>query len=94
MSEQDVQKYGDITVQRAFGMLSSVDETQKSKAAKGQSQGPQRNVLIPKVHDDSFYLRMSLPANDAGPNTPPTVRWERPICVCLIPSCRHTAWQY
>lgn len=35
LSEQDVQKYGDITVQRAFGMLSSVDETQKSKATKG-----------------------------------------------------------
>ncbi|XP_014555580.1 hypothetical protein COCVIDRAFT_101839 [Bipolaris victoriae FI3] len=35
LSEQDVQKYGDMTVHRAFGMLSSVDETQKSKATKG-----------------------------------------------------------
>ncbi|EUC44279.1 hypothetical protein COCMIDRAFT_98561 [Bipolaris oryzae ATCC 44560] len=35
LSDQDVQKYGDMTVQRAFGMLSSVDETQKSKATKG-----------------------------------------------------------
>ncbi|KAG9188848.1 hypothetical protein G6011_07553 [Alternaria panax] len=35
LSEQDVQKYGDMTVHRAFGMLSSVDETQKSKVAKG-----------------------------------------------------------
>ncbi|KAK1918596.1 hypothetical protein P3342_001515 [Pyrenophora teres f. teres] len=35
LSEQDVQKYGDMTVQRAFGMLSSVDETQKSRTNKG-----------------------------------------------------------
>jgi symplekin len=35
LSEEDVQKYGDMTVHRAFGMLSSVDETQKSKATKG-----------------------------------------------------------
>jgi symplekin len=35
LSEEDVQKYGDMTVRRAFGMLSSVDETQKSKATKG-----------------------------------------------------------
>ncbi|KAL1794624.1 hypothetical protein ACET3X_006440 [Alternaria dauci] len=35
LSAQDVQKYGDMTVHRAFGMLSSVDETQKSKVAKG-----------------------------------------------------------
>lgn len=35
LSEQEVQKYGDMTVYRAFGMLSSVDDTQKSKVAKG-----------------------------------------------------------
>lgn len=35
LSEQEVQKYGDMTVHRAFGMLSSVDDTQKSKATKG-----------------------------------------------------------
>ncbi|EOA88885.1 hypothetical protein ACJQWK_05950 [Exserohilum turcicum] len=35
LSDQDVQKYGDMTVHRAFGMLSSVDETQKSKTTKG-----------------------------------------------------------
>ncbi|KNG44124.1 mrna cleavage and polyadenylation specificity factor complex [Stemphylium lycopersici] len=35
LSEQDVQKYGDMTVHRAFGMLSSVDETQKSRTTKG-----------------------------------------------------------
>ncbi|KAF1832390.1 hypothetical protein BDW02DRAFT_530038 [Decorospora gaudefroyi] len=35
LSEQDVHKYGDMTVHRAFGMLSSVDETQKSRVTKG-----------------------------------------------------------
>ncbi|OAQ72155.1 kelch repeats protein [Pochonia chlamydosporia 170] len=48
----------------------------KKKAGKSQNQG-QKNVLIPKVHDDCFFLRMALPAADAGPNSPPTVRWER-----------------
>lgn len=35
LSEQEAQKYGDLTVHRAFGMLSSVDENQKSKVTKG-----------------------------------------------------------
>jgi symplekin len=34
LSDQQVQKYGDQTVYRAFGMLSSVDENQKSKTTK------------------------------------------------------------
>jgi len=35
LSEQEAQKYGDITIHRAFGMLSSLDESQKSKVTKG-----------------------------------------------------------
>ncbi|KAH7399356.1 hypothetical protein BKA66DRAFT_407116 [Pyrenochaeta sp. MPI-SDFR-AT-0127] len=35
LSSQEAQKYGDLTVHRAFGMLGSVDETQKSKVTKG-----------------------------------------------------------
>jgi symplekin len=34
LSVQEVQKYGDQTVYRAFGMLSSVDEAQKTRATK------------------------------------------------------------
>ncbi|QPH01025.1 hypothetical protein C2857_005214 [Epichloe festucae Fl1] len=49
----------------------------KKKAAKGSAGQGQKNVLMPKVHDDCFFLRMALPAADAGPNTTPTVRWER-----------------
>jgi symplekin len=35
LSAQEVQRHGDMTVNRAFGMLSSIDENQKSKIAKG-----------------------------------------------------------
>ncbi|OAA79722.1 Kelch-type beta propeller [Akanthomyces lecanii RCEF 1005] len=65
-----------------FGGYSRVKATValKKKASKG-NQGAsgtgQKNVLIPKVHEDCFFLRMSIPAADAGPNTPPAVRWEK-----------------
>ena len=63
-----------------YGGYSRVKATvalkKKGAGGKSQPQG-QKNVLIPKVHDDCFYLRMAVPATDAGPNTPPTVRWEK-----------------
>jgi symplekin len=34
LSEHEVQKYGDQTVYRAFGMLASIDENQKTKVTK------------------------------------------------------------
>lgn len=34
LSEQEAKKYGDVTIHRAFGMLSSLDESQKSKVTK------------------------------------------------------------
>ncbi|KAH7170670.1 kelch domain-containing protein [Dactylonectria macrodidyma] len=52
---------------------SSVQIKQKGK---GGHQA-QRNVLVPKVHEDSFFLRMIQPPTDANPNIPPTVRWEK-----------------
>ncbi|KAI9167026.1 Kelch domain-containing protein [Paramyrothecium foliicola] len=48
----------------------------KQKGGKGVTQA-QRNVLIPKVHDDCFFLRMSQPTDESNPNAPPVVRWER-----------------
>ncbi|KHN96414.1 Kelch-type beta propeller [Metarhizium album ARSEF 1941] len=48
----------------------------KKRAGKSQSQA-QKNVLVAKIHDDCFFLRMALPPADANPSTPPTVRWER-----------------
>ncbi|OAQ84338.1 kelch repeats protein [Purpureocillium lilacinum] len=62
-----------------FGGYSRVKATvalKKKGTTKAQSQG-QKNVLIPKVHDDCFFLRMAPPASDANPMSPPTVRWER-----------------
>lgn len=46
----------------------------------GKQQGksaPQRNVLKPMIHQDSWFLRMSLPSGDTAPGTPPNMRWER-----------------
>jgi N-acetylneuraminic acid mutarotase len=61
-----------------YGGYSRVKATVNLKKKAGKSQGQaQKNVLIPKVHDDSFFLRMALPAADASASTPPTVRWER-----------------
>lgn len=49
----------------------------KKKGAKGGQVMSQQNALIPKVHEDCFYLRMSQPPADAPANAPPTVRWEK-----------------
>lgn len=49
----------------------------KKKGAKGGQVMAQQNALLPKVHEDCFYLRMSQPPADAPPNAPPTVRWEK-----------------
>ncbi|KAK4217714.1 hypothetical protein QBC37DRAFT_307802 [Rhypophila decipiens] len=49
----------------------------KQQGGKGGGGGAQRNVLKPMVHQDCFFLRITPPAADAPPNTPPVVRWER-----------------
>ncbi|KAF6789684.1 kelch domain-containing protein, partial [Colletotrichum musicola] len=60
-----------------YGGYSRVKATvAANKQAKGSSQG-QKNILKPMVHDDCFFLRMSLPAEGAPANAPPVVRWER-----------------
>ncbi|ODA82984.1 hypothetical protein RJ55_01493 [Drechmeria coniospora] len=61
-----------------FGGYSRVKATValKKKAVKTQGQG-QKNVLLPKVHEDCFFLRMSMPPAEAPAGTPPAVRWER-----------------
>lgn len=58
-----------------FGGYSRVrTTTNKANTGKG---GPQRNVLKPFLHQDTWFLRLSPPADDAPPGTPPTARWER-----------------
>lgn len=49
----------------------------KASVALKKRGAASKNVLLPKVHDDCFFLRMALPAADAGPGAPPAVRWER-----------------
>ncbi|SPN96978.1 related to Kel2p and Kel1p [Cephalotrichum gorgonifer] len=47
-----------------------------NKQAKGASKG-QKNIVKPMIHQDCFFLRMTLPAENSPPKTPPTARWER-----------------
>lgn len=62
-----------------FGGYSRVKATValKKKGNKGSSGVGQKNVLLPKVHEDCFFLRLTQPATDALPNAAPTVRWEK-----------------
>lgn len=48
--------------------------TSGTKQGKG---GPQRNVLKPMIHQDTWFLRLTQPADDALAGTPPGMRWER-----------------
>ncbi|RMZ83027.1 hypothetical protein DV738_g1373, partial [Chaetothyriales sp. CBS 135597] len=48
--------------------------TTASKPGKG---GPQRNVLKPVIHQDTWFLRLTPPADGSPPGTPPGMRWER-----------------
>ncbi len=59
-----------------FGGYSRIKATVTGKQTKGGGQA-QRNVIKPMVHTDSWFLKITPPATDAPPNTPPTVRWER-----------------
>ncbi|KAG7050688.1 kelch domain-containing protein [Colletotrichum scovillei] len=60
-----------------YGGYSRVKATvAANKQARGSSQG-QKNILKPMVHDDCFFLRMSLPPDGSPPTAPPVVRWER-----------------
>lgn len=58
-----------------FGGYSRVKTvTNKARPGKG---GPQREVLKPFIHQDTWFLRMAPPADDAPMGTPPSMRWER-----------------
>lgn len=60
-----------------YGGYSRVKTTvAANKQAKGSARG-QRNIVKPMVHQDCFFLRMSLPPENSPAKTPPTVRWEK-----------------
>jgi len=48
-----------------------------STAGKQGKGGPQRNILKPMIHQDTWFLRITQPADEAPSDTAPTVRWER-----------------
>ena len=48
--------------------------TSAGKQGKG---APQRNILKPVIHQDTWFLRITPPGPEAAPSTPPNVRWER-----------------
>ncbi|KAL8718392.1 MAG: hypothetical protein Q9225_004467 [Loekoesia sp. 1 TL-2023] len=60
-----------------YGGYSRVKATAStSKQTKGGAQGI-RSVLRPVVHQDTWFLRVTLPTQGAPAGTPPGVRWER-----------------
>ncbi|KAF2033292.1 kelch repeats protein-like protein [Setomelanomma holmii] len=53
-------------------------QQQQGKGKKGGGGGPaNRIVLKPKVHDDTWYLRITPRATEAPAGTLPTVSWEK-----------------
>jgi N-acetylneuraminic acid mutarotase len=49
-----------------------------SKTTKGgKAAGGSRAVLKPMLHQDTWFLRITVPPVESPPNTPPTIRWER-----------------
>jgi hypothetical protein len=50
---------------------------QQGKGKKGGGGPASRMVLKPKVHDDSWFLRITPPAADVDSATLPTISWEK-----------------
>lgn len=59
-------------------MFGGYSRVKASVGGKQQGKGaPQRMALKPMIHQDSWFLRLSLPPGDVPPGTAPTMRWER-----------------
>jgi hypothetical protein len=52
-------------------------QQQQARGKKGGGGGGSRVVLKPKVHEDTWFLRITPPASDAPSGSLPTVSWER-----------------
>lgn len=53
-------------------------QQQQGKGKKGGGGGPaSRNVLKPKVHVDTWFIRVTPPKPDEPSTNPPTVSWEK-----------------
>ncbi|KAK3383788.1 hypothetical protein B0T24DRAFT_62290 [Lasiosphaeria ovina] len=76
--DQGAVLYGGYSRVKAAAAASSGGGKQGKGGKSGDGgRGGGRSVLKPMVHQDCFFLRITHPAADAPPNTPPTVRWEK-----------------
>jgi N-acetylneuraminic acid mutarotase len=74
--EQGAVIYGGYS--RVKTVAGGKQQQQQGKGKKGGGGGPaNRMVLKPKVHDDTWFLRITSPVADAAPGTLPTVSWEK-----------------
>jgi Domain of unknown function (DUF4110)/Galactose oxidase, central domain len=48
-----------------------------TSAGKQGKSGPQRNLLKPVIHQDTWFLRIASSGPEVAANAPPAVRWER-----------------
>jgi len=48
-----------------------------TSAGKQGKSGPQRNLLKPVIHQDTWFIRITSPGPEVAANAPPAVRWER-----------------
>ncbi|KAH7138304.1 kelch repeats protein-like protein [Dendryphion nanum] len=68
--------YGGYSRVKAAAAVNKQQQQVKGKKGGGSS-GASRMVLKPKVHEDTWFLRVTPPASDAPSTTLPTVSWER-----------------
>lgn len=60
-----------------YGGYSRVKATTTAAAVKQGKGGPQRNIVKPMVHQDTWFLRVTMPTDDAAAGTIPNMKWER-----------------
>lgn len=78
--EQGAVLFGGYSRVKATAAMNKQQQQQKGKkgtSGGGGGGGSSRVVLKPKVHEDTWYLRIVPPASDAPAGTLPTVSWER-----------------
>jgi N-acetylneuraminic acid mutarotase len=59
-----------------YGGYSRV-KTTSAVGKQGKSSGPQRNILKPVIHQDTWFLRVTVPDPASQVDTIPSTRWER-----------------
>ena len=60
-----------------YGGYSRVKTSTNTKATKGNRPGAAKVTMKPVLHQDTWFLRITLPASEAPASALPTVRWER-----------------